>query len=283
MNSLIVEPAPDRTTKQIQAWNIVADESRETQDSFLTFGTRDGQAVVLKVIKRPGDEWHSGEVLEAFEGKGVVRTLGFVEGAVLMERLQPGTSVADVSLQGRDEEATEIIARVIRAMSPCQFAAVPTVKDFSRSFGQYLAHGDRQIPTELVEDAQRTYSELCESQTGVRLLHGDLHHYNVLMDDQRGWLAIDPKGVVGELEYELGASLRNPLAKPELFTLGKTVEARMRVFDKTLRLDSSRVLRWAFSQAVLATIWFVEDGFPVEDGHPFLVLAHVTRSILGMS
>jgi streptomycin 6-kinase len=283
MNSLIVEPPRDRTTKQIQAWNIVADNSRETQDSILTFGTCDGQAVVLKVIKRTGDEWHSGKVLEAFDGKGVVRTLGFVEGAVLMERLQPGTSVADVSLQGRDEEATEIIARVIRAMSPRQLAAVPTVNDFSRSFGQYLANGDRQIPSALIEDAQRTYSELSESQTSVRLLHGDLHHYNVLMDDQRGWLAIDPKGVIGELEYELGASLRNPLERPELFTLSKTVETRIRVFAKTLGVDFSRVLRWTFAQAVLATIWLVEDGFPVEGGHPFLALARATRSMLGMS
>ena len=42
------------------------------------------------------------------------------------------------------------------------------------------------------------------------LLHGDLQHYNVLLDKDRGWVAIDPKGVVGELEYEVGALLRNP-------------------------------------------------------------------------
>jgi streptomycin 6-kinase len=45
----------------------------------------------------------------------------------------------------------------------------------------------------------------------VRLLHGDLQHYNVLLDRKRGWLAIDPKGVVAEGEFELGAALRNPI------------------------------------------------------------------------
>src|SRR5678815_3525571 len=118
MNSAVIAPPRNRAAQWIQAWNIVADETRETQDSVLTFGTCDGQAVVLKVIKRLGDEWRCGEVLEAFGGRGVVRTMKFVEGAVLMERLQPGTSVADLSLQGRDEEATEIIAGVIRDMSP---------------------------------------------------------------------------------------------------------------------------------------------------------------------
>jgi streptomycin 6-kinase len=39
----------------------------------------------------------------------------------------------------------------------------------------------------------------------------DLHHYNVLSDSGRGWLAIDPKGLVGEVEYEVGAAIRNPI------------------------------------------------------------------------
>jgi streptomycin 6-kinase len=276
----VIAPAHARVTHWIQAWNIVVDETRETQDSVLTFGTCDGHAVVLKVIKRPGDEWRCGEVLEAFGGSGVVRTVKFVEGAVLMERLQPGTTVADLSLQGRDVEATEIIAGVIQRMSPHPLAAVATVEDLSVSFGYYLAGANRRIPTRLVEDAQRTYAELSDSQTGPRLLHGDLHHYNVLVDNRRGWLAIDPKGVVGELEYECGASLRNPLETSELFALGEAVEARIRVFERMLHVDPSRVLRWAFAQAVLATIWLVEDCNQVER-HPFLSLAHVTRSILG--
>jgi streptomycin 6-kinase len=244
MNSSIIAPARNRATKWIQAWNIVADETRETQDSFLTFGTCDGQAVVLKVIKRLGNE--------------------------------------NLSLQSRDEEATEIIAGVIQDMSPHPLAAVATVQDLSVSFGHYLAGANRQIPTKLVEDAQRTYAELSESQTGPRLLHGDLHHYNVLVDNRRGWLAIDPKGVLGEREYECGASLRNPLEKAEFFALGETVETRIRVVERILHVDPSRVLRWAFAQAVLATIWLVEDECRVES-HPFLALAHVTRSILGTS
>ena len=64
--------------------------------------------------------------------------------------------------------------------------------------------------TTSVERAQRLYVGLCASQTSTRLLHGDLHHYNILRDGDRGWVAIDPKGVVGEVEYEIGAALRNP-------------------------------------------------------------------------
>ncbi len=56
--------------------------------------------------------------------------------------------------------------------------------------------------------------ELLLSQGEPVLLHGDLHHYN-LLQHQDTWLAIDPKGVVGEREFEIGAFLRNPVCVVE--------------------------------------------------------------------
>src|SRR5207244_1723119 len=83
---------------------------------------------------------------------------------------------------------------------------------------------------EAFEQGRRVYSDLCGSQRHRQLLHGDLHHYNVLFDARRGWLAIDPKGVVGELEYEVGAALRNPYEAPELFLEPSTIERRVEQF-----------------------------------------------------
>lgn len=63
------------------------------------------------------------------------------------------------------------------------------------------------------------------------LLHGDLHHYNVRFDRDHGWNAIDPKGVVGEFEYEVGALLRNPIKQPEIFTDPATIERRIKILS----------------------------------------------------
>ena len=112
------------------------------------------------------------------------------------------------------------------------------------------------------------------------LLHGDLQHYNVLFDRERGWIAIDPKGVVGELEYELGALLRNPVEQPEIFTNCRVIERRLQILCNTLNLDYERALQWSFAQAVLSAIWDVEDGYPVEQNHPALRLAHVLKQML---
>ena len=86
-----------------------------------------------------------------------------------------------------DEEATEILAEVIGRMSPATPPdTAPTVEAWSDGFRRYVARGTEEIPPALIEAARRLYAELCESQTSVRLLHGDLHHHNVLLDVQRG-------------------------------------------------------------------------------------------------
>jgi streptomycin 6-kinase len=112
------------------------------------------------------------------------------------------------------------------------------------------------------------------------LLHGDLHHYNVLRDSQRGWLAIDPKGVIGEIEYELGAGLRNPCERPEVFTRPAVIERRVKQFAGKLPINQHRALAWAFSEAVLAAIWCVEDGSGARGTSPEIELAQAILPML---
>src|SRR5215470_9914641 len=106
-----------RVKDRIRAWGVVVQNTQETQSSFIAFGKRGNQPVVLKVIRHPGDEWRCGEVLAAFDGRGTARVFEYTEGAVLLERLNPGTPLASLALEGRDEEATEILADVIGRMS----------------------------------------------------------------------------------------------------------------------------------------------------------------------
>jgi streptomycin 6-kinase len=272
----------ERVEERVRDWNVVVQDTLETESSFLAFGRRGNQPVVLKVLRQSGDEWRSAEVLEAFDGRGMVRVYEYIEGALLLERLNPGTSLSDVALAGRDQEATDILAEVIQRTSHPResLKSAPTVEDWGKGFERYLASGDNQIPNSLIERGQHVYAELCASQQGVRLLHGDLQHYNVLLDSDRGWIAIDPKGVVGEIEYEIGASLRNPYEKPKLFASARTVERRLMLFGARLTIDADRALRWAYAQAVLSAVWAVEDGVAVDARNPSTMLANAIEPLL---
>jgi streptomycin 6-kinase len=89
-------------------------------------------------------------------------------------------------------------------------------------------------------------------------LHGDLHHFNVLNGNASGWVAIDPKGVMGDPAYEPAAFLLNP--GPVVVLDLSTQQARIGIFAEELRMDPQRIVRWAFVQAVLGAWWTIEDG-----------------------
>ena len=279
---MIITQLSERASERIREWKIIVQDTLETPTSFLAFGTRGNQSVVLKVIRQFGDEWRCGEVLDAFDGRGVLRVIEYIGGAVLLERLNPGTSLATLALDGRDEEATEIIADVIQQMCPNRGSSrmFGRVEEWGKGFHRYLASGDNQIPRQLVEKGERLYWQLCKNQQEVRLLHGDLQHYNILFDRERGWIAIDPKGIIGEIEYEIGASLRNPYEKPELFTSQERIEGRLKRYASKLKLDANRALKWGFAQAILSAIWTVEDGLKVDERNPALKLASAIKAMM---
>jgi streptomycin 6-kinase len=250
-----------RVTVHAAAWGVNIERTLETTTSVIAFGRRDDEPVVLKVVRSPRDEWDAGEVLRAFDGRGMVRALAFAPGAMLLEQLQPGHSLIDLVTAGRDDEATDIIASVIRAMdSVAPLASCPTVAAWGLAFDRYLRGVVRPLPYGLVVRGHEMYQRLASSQTRIRLLHGDLQHSNVLFDAARGWVAIDPKGVIGEPEYEIGPMLRNPSSRRDLCATPAIIERRVHRLAATLGLDAQRILAWGFAQSALSAIWNVEDG-----------------------
>lgn len=281
MSPLIRSPVDSRTATLARHWGVSVTECQDTATGRVAFGRRGSVPVVLKTLRRPGDEWGAGAIIQAFHGRGMVRLLESAPGAVLLERLCPGTPVAALSLAGADDEATRVLAEVLSRLAPARSpAGCPTVQDWGKGFATYLASTDGQIARGLVERAQTWYWALAKTQRHLRLLHGDFQHYNVLSDQTRGWLAIDPKGVTGELEYELGAALRNPAERLAEFSAPRAIERRLHQFGTHLRLNQDRALAWAYAQAVLSAIWSIEDGHPLRSDDPTLALARRLEPML---
>ena len=70
--------------------------------------------------------------------------------------------------------------------------------------------GTGPLEETLVERAEHSVANFFGEDYVPMLIHGDLHHYNILLSKD-SWLAIDPKGVIGPAAYEVGPLLMNPL------------------------------------------------------------------------
>src|SRR5438477_3160804 len=155
----------DRFNAHAREWGVTIDDARRSESSFIGFGHRDGLRVVLKVARTKGEEWRSGQFLAAFNGNGMIRPLEHATGAVLLERLVPGDDLTTLSLNGKDDEATEIIAGIIEQMCAVRptrtwpITAESLAPDFER-----FRHGcDGFMPAGMVESAELVCRELCAS------------------------------------------------------------------------------------------------------------------------
>ena len=223
----------------------------------------DGTDAVLKLSPHGDDFRHELTATRHFAGQGMVRLLESDEtrGIALLERLLPGRMLVEV---GDDERETEIAADAMLALrrDPPPDTTLPTVRDWFAAFAKHRAEygGAGALPLDAFEYGEATYEELLRTSGPSVLLHGDLHHYNILSAERAPWLAIDPHGVVGEAAFETGAYFGNPadlLTRP---SPERILERRAHVFAERLGLDRQRLLAWGVAYQTLSAVWSAENG-----------------------
>lgn len=229
----------------------------------------DGTEVVLK-IGLPTPEFDSERsALQVYAGDGIVQLLDYETNlnAMLLERIRPGTMLSELS---DDVACMEIAGDVMqRLWKPAPAAhAFPTTADWAKGLKRLRERfdgGTGPIPERLAATAEALFRDLFASEGEQVLLHGDLHHFNILRAQREPWLALDPKGVVGEREYEIGALVRNPdLEKLDDSALLRQTLRRIDQLSEKLGFDRKRLIAWCHAQDVLSNWWGIEDNSPWE-------------------
>lgn len=243
----------------LAAWNLSNPKLlTQTMTSYIYTVTHDTETVILKLLSPSETEEQSGAVaLRYFDGRGSVRLLRYDEGAHLLE-YAAGDELVTLVKRGEDENATQIIAQVIKQLhSIPQDAPRDGLFVLDRWFGELFnkAAADRQAGIESIYVRSASLTErLLADQRDVRVLHGDIHHRNI-RQSSRGWLAFDPKGVVGERTYDCANTLCNPVM-PELVHNETRLLTNAAMFADTLALDLSRVLVFTYAYACLNASWW---------------------------
>lgn len=253
-------------------WDLALGELMPPSLHWVAAVTRmDGQRAVLKV--GPVEPQHlpvEAEALRMFGGRGSVRLLreDKARGALLLERAMPGTSLESL-VPASDEQATAALVDTMLALHrpvPAQ-CRLPSVLGQRADLDRHVrTHG--LLPARLVDRASRLFAELSADGSDQVVLHGDLHHGNLVRAQRSPWLAIDPHGSVGDRGYEVGSVLFNPNPYDRDPGLLSLVPARVEQLADGLDLPVERVVAWGFVKAVLSQVWTCET-----------VAAQVTRDL----
>jgi len=234
--------------------------------------------VILKICFCKKELQSEVNALQAFAGHGCINLLAHNVklGALLLQDATPRTSLKTL-FPAQDEQAVKIISNVITNL---QRALIPSHGEF-QNISDLLKTLEKNwdIPQKYIETARNLSKQLLATTAKQVLLHGDLHHDNILLSKSNQWIVIDPKGVIGDPVYEVGASIRNPI--PELLENNDAkniIQNRINLFADLLNFDKNRISDWSYVQAVLSACWAIEDGHDTAYCVKFL---EVLESILG--
>ncbi len=243
----------------LSAWNLSNPQLlTQTMTSHIYTVTHDAETVILKLLSPSEvDEQRGAAALRYFDGRGAVSLLRYDEGAHLLE-YAAGDELVTLVERGEDENATRIIAQVIQQIHGApQDAPRDGLVMLDRWFrGLFTkAAADRQAGIESIYVRSAAFAErLLADPREVRVLHGDIHHRNI-RQSSRGWLAFDPKGLVGERTYDCANTLCNPPI-PELVHNESRLLTNAAILADTLALDPSRVLAFTYAYACLNASWW---------------------------
>jgi streptomycin 6-kinase len=259
-----LQALPESIAEASNRWNLVGVQPVPTLSyNFVAFAKRGEEQVVLK-MGVPNREFKSETAaLRLFHGEGACRLLEYDEEKywMLLERLKPGVMLSTLK---DDEEATQIAADVMQRI----WRPVPDEDVFIRlsdwfeglnRLRRMFNGGTGPLDEKLVERAERSARDLLTENHRPVLMHGDFHHFNIL-SSERGWLVIDPKGVIGPAGYEVGPLLMNPW--DELLHLGEyrqMTQKRIDILHERLGFERKRLREWALAHAVLSAWWGIDE------------------------
>lgn len=245
---------PQLVDRYARVWGLRDLEPLENLTySYVVAGYQENEQVILKLRPDPRELDREVAALQAFDGFGGVRILDRERGALLLEQAKPGVSLKSY-FPNDDLRAMEIacgvMARLGQAPIPPRF---PNLEAWLKPLD-----GDWEVPN--LSQVRQLRDQLLKSAPAPVFLHGDLHHDNILSHG-KGWVVIDPKGIVGDPAYEIGSLIRNPM--PDLLDQPNAADLivhRIKHCAHHLDLDLQRIRDWCLVQGALCLVWALEDG-----------------------
>lgn len=261
-------PAETALSRAMIRWSLTKSTPvAETATSWIFRVEQNGRNfAALKILKPFGvaDERRGAALMSWYGGEGAATVFDSHGDTIFMEWLD-GKPLGDASRGGHDDEATIAIASVVAGLHRPRPEAQPELMPLRERFQALFDTDVRVWPytaRDLYARANGIAIKLFDRPTAIIPLHGDLHHDNILSSD-RGWLAIDPKGLVGDPAYEVANVFLNPERGDAIASDPKRIAARADILSQRLGYPRKRILGWAAAHAALSACWDLQDGNPI--------------------
>jgi streptomycin 6-kinase len=253
-------------------WNCKVSEPFTLSYNFVAPVRMKDREAVVKVFTSPEDFDDELGTLKHYQHANACNVLDAIpdRAVLLLERLRPGRNLKSVN----ESEAILTVARLIQVMQgvpPPKVGMYPTVLDISLGLQALRHHFKGQagpFKEATLQRVEKLFPQLISQQSTLYLLHGDLHHENILASNA-GWKMIDPEGVLGSVEYELMPFMVNNLPQNGA---EQTIKHRINEFANHFGIEGNVLLKWGLCFSLLSAWWNIEDNIDLQPRDLDLVL-----------
>jgi streptomycin 6-kinase len=270
---------PSTIEHLIKYWHLKDLQPNERMTwSYIAKATRDDKPVILKITCDNSAFINERHALQYFHHQGAIALTDFSTDnkALLLQQAIPGTPLKTLRSIDIDNAMTQYAIVIEKLTASC----MPSFHLFER-MGQWCESidyaNDSRIPPLLLAKAISLKNHLISTATQEVILHGDLHLNNIISHEDH-WLAIDPKGVIGEIPFEVAKfDFIDSIELMEPNKCVSLVSERVKILGDKLDLDTERLMNWVFVRHILAACWFIEDDL---DPTPSIIMATIVNKSL---
>ncbi|WP_160008118.1 aminoglycoside phosphotransferase family protein [Rhizobium sp. 18055] len=251
----------------LDRWHLIADgASITTHSSHLLPVLWQGNPAMLKLANDEAER-SGGALMQWWGGNGAARVYARDAEAVLLERAQGTRSLLAMAMSGEDDEASRILCTTVARLHAPRHTPPPPLIPLARWF-RALASAARTHGG-IFAECQKISAALLADPRDPTVLHGDIHHSNILDFEAHGWLAIDPKGLFGESGFDYA----NIFANPDLptVTFAGRLQRQLPIVSAQADIEPQRLIRWIAAYCGLSAAWFLADGATAEAESPLAV------------
>jgi streptomycin 6-kinase len=244
----------------LDRWGLVPDGPPVVTHSSRLLPVRQGNAPAMLKIAVAAEEKFGGLLMRWWDGDGAAKVLAADGDALLLERAMGERSLADYARNGRDDEATRIVCATVARLHAPRGKPLPELIPLATWFGELETAPEARDG--ILALCAATARELLATPREAGVLHGDIHHDNILDFEARGWLAIDPKRLIGERGFDYANLFCNPEHETALAV--QQFQGRLAIVAEMSGIDRRRLLQWILAWAGLSAVWFLDDGVTPE-------------------
>lgn len=267
--------APPDFAPWLVRWGLTADgEAFSSPNAWLLPVTQGGMHAMLKISHAP-EEIAGARTMQYWGGRGAARVLALDAEALLLERLTGSRDLTAMARGGEDDAATGVICEVLAVLHVRRATPLPDTLIPLENWFRELAPAAATLGGSYAV-AAKTAAELFATSEAPVVLHGDMHHGNVL-DSERGWLAIDPKGLFGDRGYDYANLFCNPWDCAEA---PSRFGRRARIISTLANLPLPRLLDWVIAHTGVAAACAMVDGKSPKRALEILEIALAARGSL---